>query len=80
MLARNRYPAGVPCRVDIIQPDPDPTMAFYGDLFGWTFEVRTPQGSATALRPRPPRRTHRRRRRWSTHARQNPGTRPLSAC
>ena len=44
MLARNGYPAGVPCWVDIVQPDLDATMAFYGGLFGWTFEVRTPEG------------------------------------
>ena len=45
MLARNGYPAGVPCWVDIMQPDLDATMAFYGDLFGWSFEVRTPDGA-----------------------------------
>ncbi len=45
MLARSGYPAGVPCWVDIVQPDLDLTMAFYGDLFGWTFEVRTPPGA-----------------------------------
>jgi uncharacterized protein len=44
MLARSDYPAGVPCWVDIVQPDLDATMAFYGGLFGWTFEVRTPEG------------------------------------
>ena len=44
MLPRNGYPAGVPCWVDIVQPDLDATMAFYGGLFGWTFEVRTPEG------------------------------------
>ncbi len=43
MLARNGYPAGVPCWIDIIQPDPAGTMAFYGDLFGWEFELRTPE-------------------------------------
>ena len=45
MLARDRYPAGVPCWVDIIQPDLDRTMAFYGRLFDWRFEVRTPEGA-----------------------------------
>ena len=43
MLARSGYPAGVPCWVDIVQPDLDATMAFYGGLFGWSFEVRTPE-------------------------------------
>lgn len=45
MLARSGYPASVPCWVDLIQPDLDTTMAFYGELFGWTFEVRTPEGA-----------------------------------
>jgi uncharacterized protein len=44
MPARTGYPAGVPCWVDLDQPDVAATMAFYGDLFGWTFEVRTPEG------------------------------------
>jgi uncharacterized protein len=43
MLARSGYPAGVPCWVDIVQPDLDATMAFYGGLFAWTFELRTPE-------------------------------------
>ena len=63
MLARNGYPAGVPCWVDLVQPDLDATMAFYGGLFGWTFEVRTPEGVVPrytyALARRAPR-----RRRW----------------
>lgn len=42
MLDRNGYPPGVPCWIDLVQPDVDATMAFYGDLFGWTYEVRTP--------------------------------------
>lgn len=45
MLERDGYPAGVPCWVDVVQPDVDTTMAFYGDLFGWTYEVRTPEGA-----------------------------------
>ena len=45
MLARDGYPAGLPCWVDIIQPDLDRTMAFYGRLFDWRFEVRTPEGA-----------------------------------
>ena len=42
MLVRGGYPAGVPCWVDVVQPDIEATTAFYGELFGWTFEVRTP--------------------------------------
>jgi hypothetical protein len=45
MLARNGYPPGVPCWVDLVQDDVDATMAFYGDLFGWTFEIRTPEAA-----------------------------------
>lgn len=42
MLARSSYPAGVPCWLDLLQADPDATMAFYAGLFDWTYEVRTP--------------------------------------
>jgi uncharacterized protein len=45
MLERDGYPAGVPCWIDIVQPDVDATMAFYGGLFGWTYEIRTPDGA-----------------------------------
>jgi uncharacterized protein len=41
-LARNRYPAGVPCWVDTSQRDPEAAMRFYGGLFGWEFEDRMP--------------------------------------
>lgn len=43
MLARTDYPVGVPCWVDLVQPDFHRTMDFYGDLFGWDFQVRTPE-------------------------------------
>jgi predicted enzyme related to lactoylglutathione lyase len=42
MVPRSSYPAGVPCWVDLVQPDLDGLRAFYGGLFGWTFDVRTP--------------------------------------
>ncbi len=48
MLKRDEYPAGVPCWIDVLQPDVEATMAFYGGLFGWEFEVRTPAGAPTA--------------------------------
>lgn len=41
-MQRNGFPPGVPCWIDLMQPDPDATMAFYRGLFGWTYEVRTP--------------------------------------
>jgi hypothetical protein len=33
----------VPCWIDLTQPDFAATTAFYGGLFGWTFQVRTPE-------------------------------------
>jgi predicted enzyme related to lactoylglutathione lyase len=45
MLPRSSYPAGVPCWIDLVQADPDATAAFYRDLFGWSYEVRTPEGA-----------------------------------
>jgi predicted enzyme related to lactoylglutathione lyase len=42
---RHGYPAGVPCWVDTGQPDPEAAVVFYGDLLGWEFEERTPEGS-----------------------------------
>ena len=45
MNPRDGYPAGVPCWLDSSQPDPDAAALFYGGLFGWEFEDRTPDGS-----------------------------------
>ncbi len=45
LLERDGYMPGVPCWVDTGQPDPDAAVSFYGDLFGWQFEERTPAGS-----------------------------------
>jgi predicted enzyme related to lactoylglutathione lyase len=45
MFERKSYPAGVPCWVDTMQPDPDAAKTFYGGLFGWEFDDRAPQGS-----------------------------------
>jgi predicted enzyme related to lactoylglutathione lyase len=42
MFERDGFPPGVPCWIDVVQPDFDATTAFYGGLFGWTFEMRTP--------------------------------------
>jgi predicted enzyme related to lactoylglutathione lyase len=47
MLKRDGYPAGVPCWIDVLQPDVAATMSFYEGLFGWEFEVRTPSGAPT---------------------------------
>lgn len=48
MLTRDGYPAGVPCWVDVVHLDINASMAFYGELFGWDFEVRTPPGVANS--------------------------------
>jgi predicted enzyme related to lactoylglutathione lyase len=32
---RDRYPAGVPCWVETLQPDPQRAVAFYCAVFGW---------------------------------------------
>jgi predicted enzyme related to lactoylglutathione lyase len=37
MSEREEYPAGVPCWVDTVQPDPRAALDFYGPLFGWEF-------------------------------------------
>jgi predicted enzyme related to lactoylglutathione lyase len=37
MSERERYPAGVPCWVETLQPDPQAALDFYGPLFGWEF-------------------------------------------
>jgi uncharacterized protein len=42
MILRDEYPAGVPCWIDLVQDDPAATMAFYRELFGWEYDVRTP--------------------------------------
>ena len=44
MVIRERYPAGVPCWMEITPPDPQAAVAFYGSLFGWQFESRGPVG------------------------------------
>lgn len=36
-LTRDAYLPGVPCWIDLRQPDPEAARAFYGGLFGWEF-------------------------------------------
>jgi uncharacterized protein len=43
MQERTSYLAGVPCWLDIRQPDPEAAKQFYGELFGWEFENTAPQ-------------------------------------
>ena len=40
MTPRETYPPGVTCFVDTERTDVDAAMAFYGGLFGWSFEER----------------------------------------
>lgn len=44
-MSEDRYIPGVPCWTDTNQPDPDAAAAFYGGLFGWTFENVMPAES-----------------------------------
>ncbi len=39
MPTRDAAPAGAPCWIDLFTSDPERSIAFYGDLFGWTYEV-----------------------------------------
>lgn len=46
---RDRYPAGVPCWVDIARRELDAALDFYGGLFGWRFEEESASGSSRYL-------------------------------
>ncbi|MCU0308814.1 MAG: VOC family protein [Thermoleophilia bacterium] len=37
------FPPGAPCWVDLFTSDPDRARAFYGELFGWTYEESGPE-------------------------------------
>ena len=45
MAERDTYPTGAPCWIDLVQPDLDATMTFYGSLFGWSYDQRMPAGA-----------------------------------
>jgi predicted enzyme related to lactoylglutathione lyase len=45
MPERDGYIPGVPCWVDVNEPDPEAAVSFYGGLFGWEFEDAMPAGS-----------------------------------
>ena len=42
MSTRDGYPAGVPCWVETLQPEPRAALDFYGPLFGWEFSEPGP--------------------------------------
>jgi predicted enzyme related to lactoylglutathione lyase len=48
MSERHAYPAGVPCWVDVLVPDPGAVEDFYGDVFGWDFTEPTENGYRVA--------------------------------
>jgi uncharacterized protein len=48
MSERHEYPAGVPCWVDVLVPDPAAVEDFYGDVFGWDFTDPTDNGYRVA--------------------------------
>lgn len=33
------FPAGTPCWIDLMTSDPETARSFYGDLFGWKFQI-----------------------------------------
>jgi predicted enzyme related to lactoylglutathione lyase len=45
MPQRDGYIPGVPCWVDVSEPDPEAALEFYGGLFGWEFEDVMPPSS-----------------------------------
>jgi predicted enzyme related to lactoylglutathione lyase len=46
MTPRETYPPGVSCFVDTERSDVDAAMAFYGGVFGWSFDEVTPGGAS----------------------------------
>lgn len=46
--APRTYPHGVPCWIDLTQPDLEAAMQFYGGLFGWEFSNAMPPGAPGA--------------------------------
>src|SRR5918997_5430730 len=48
----DRYPAGVPCWIDLAHPDRAAAADFYGALFGWGF-TDAPDGLLAHLEGRP---------------------------
>jgi len=44
-MVNRTYPHGVPCWIDTEQRDVEAATAFYGGIFGWTFEDAMPPGA-----------------------------------
>ncbi len=49
MSTRTAYEPGTPSWVDLMTPDRDAAKAFYGELFGWTFEDSTDPESGAVI-------------------------------
>jgi hypothetical protein len=45
MAERDGYIPGVPCWIDVSEPDADAAADFYGGLFGWELQDQMPPGS-----------------------------------
>ncbi|MGA9524655.1 MAG: VOC family protein [Myxococcaceae bacterium] len=43
MTTINKHTFGTPAWVDLMTPDLEKARAFYGELFGWTFDVGSPE-------------------------------------
>lgn len=43
MTRITRHQFGTPCWIDLMTSDPDAARRFYGELFGWTFDVGGPE-------------------------------------
>ena len=43
MLLREIAPVGAPCWIELFTSDPEKTRAFYGKIFGWTWESAGPE-------------------------------------
>src|SRR3954452_20813791 len=56
------YTAGVPCWVDLGTPDVDPSVSFYGELFGWEADDLGEEARGPGRAPRQPGGPVRRRR------------------
>lgn len=44
-LEQARYPAGVPCWVELTEPEGELATSFFGEVLGWRFEDRAPEGA-----------------------------------
>ena len=48
-IRTSRWPAGVPCWVDLTAPDVDAAQSFYEQVLGWTVEDTGPELPITPM-------------------------------